>query len=445
MFREFQKATSEDLYDDHPMVKMMRDMGQENPVMPVSIDPTVEGNENLFRDEFLKNIGMTEEQISQVLGANVVGPVKDSIKEIKDVLGQEEDDLLTKLLGDEAALRNVYDLAGGAEALGVSFEELQQKMKDTKAVAEAEFTEVGNLIMDAFNESAPEDLAVLADVTKQQVKEAFDTAKLLGEIAEDLDFETFFERYTAGLKMMGEAAADARTPLQQLNDAIDELHGKEESRQKVLDSLNKAVAEGVLTQDQANQAYREYLETLGPSDQAMARIADRIESMAMTFSDDLVNAIKEGESALDVFEGFAENIVTAVIQEFMRLMVIKPIVDAILGHFDIASTSGGGTGDNNASGGRAHRGVPTLVGERGPEIFVPQSHGTVMNGMNTKSALAGGGGPTIVQNINFATGVQATVRQEVLGLMPRIADAAKMAVSEQAQRGGTYRRSLQGG
>ena len=307
--------------------------------------------------------------------------------------------------------------------------------------------------MDAFNESAPEDLEVLATATKEQVREAFNTAKLLGEIAENLDFETFFERYTKGLKDMKDAALDAIDPLKTLNTTIESLHGDESKRNEVITALNKAVADGVLTQDQANAAYREYLETLGPSERAMASIAERIENMAGAFSNDLVNAIKNGESALDTFKNFAANIVTAVIQEFMRLMVIQPIVDAILGAFDMSlpagNTKGGdvkaGGGPKLAGGGRVGMNVPTLVGERGPEIFVPQSHGKILNNMDSKRAAGGVGGMTVVQNINFATGVQATVRQEVLGLMPRISEAAKAAVAESAQRGGQFRRSLQGG
>ena len=69
----------------------------------------------------------------------------------------------------------------------------------------------------------------------------------------------------------------------------------------------------------------------------------------------------------------------------------------------------------------------------------------IMNNMNTKNAL-GGGNPIIVnQSINFATGVVPTVRAEIMQMMPQIADVTKAAVQESAMRGGTFRRSLQGG
>ena len=90
-------------------------------------------------------------------------------------------------------------------------------------------------------------------------------------------------------------------------------------------------------------------------------------------------------------------------------------------------------------------GMPTLVGERGAELFIPDSSGRLMNSMNTKDMM-GGGSPIIVnQSINFATGVVPTVRAEVTKMMPDIAEVTKGAVAEAAMRGGSYRRMLQGG
>jgi hypothetical protein len=98
-----------------------------------------------------------------------------------------------------------------------------------------------------------------------------------------------------------------------------------------------------------------------------------------------------------------------------------------------------------AGGGTVSGRSPVLVGERGPEIFVPNSGGTIMNNMNSKNAMGGGGTTIINQSINFATGVVPTVRAEVMKMMPQIAEVTKGAVAEAAMRGGNYRRMLQGG
>lgn len=52
------------------------------------------------------------------------------------------------------------------------------------------------------------------------------------------------------------------------------------------------------------------------------------------------------------------------------------------------------------------------------------------------------GGIVINQSVNFATGVQDTVRNEVLQMLPDIAETSKNAVAEAMQRGGSFRRTM---
>ena len=59
----------------------------------------------------------------------------------------------------------------------------------------------------------------------------------------------------------------------------------------------------------------------------------------------------------------------------------------------------------HAAGGFAPQGQVTLVGERGPELFIPSSSGTVVNALSTEHALgAGGGGNTMTVNITMPAG-----------------------------------------
>tara|TARA_R100001460_G_scaffold56688_1_gene96381 strand:+ start:280 stop:2310 length:2031 start_codon:yes stop_codon:yes gene_type:complete len=170
------------------------------------------------------------------------------------------------------------------------------------------------------------------------------------------------------------------------------------------------------------------------------------------FATDFVNALMNSESALESFKNFAQNMVAQILSTFLQLKVINPILNNIFGAGTFSTggggsgggSSGGGIGLTRAGGGTVQRGMPTLVGERGAEIFVPHSAGTIMNNMNSKNAV--GGGTTVInQSINFATGVVPTVRAEVMKMMPQIADVTKGAVAESAMRGGNFRRALQGG
>jgi hypothetical protein len=53
-----------------------------------------------------------------------------------------------------------------------------------------------------------------------------------------------------------------------------------------------------------------------------------------------------------------------------------------------------------ASGGYLPAGRPTLVGELGPELFIPSSSGTVMTSLSTSHAMQGGaGGGVTIQSL----------------------------------------------
>ena len=80
---------------------------------------------------------------------------------------------------------------------------------------------------------------------------------------------------------------------------------------------------------------------------------------------------------------------------------------------------------------------PYLVGERGPELFVPDSAGTIKNNSDTSSM--GGGGRTVInQVINVSAGVSQTVRDEMNMLLPRIKQETMMSIADAKRRGGAY-------
>lgn len=189
---------------------------------------------------------------------------------------------------------------------------------------------------------------------------------------------------------------------------------------------------------------------------------------SQAFTKDFVDSLLDGQSALESFKNFARNIVSQIIAIFLQMEVVNRILAHIFPNF--TGTVGTGLfganspaavgadglntdaiqGINNinrglggAGGGTVTRGVPTLVGERGAEIFVPNTGGTIMNNMNSRNAM-GGGTVVVNQSVNFATGVVPTVRAEVTKMLPQISDVTKGAVLEAAVRGGSYRKGLMG-
>jgi hypothetical protein len=94
-----------------------------------------------------------------------------------------------------------------------------------------------------------------------------------------------------------------------------------------------------------------------------------------------------------------------------------------------------------AKGGSVSGGKAIIVGEQGREVFVPDSDGQIIPNHNINKTSSGQGsesGDTINVTLNLSTGVQQTVRAEVMGMMPVITKQVKGAVAEARQRGGSF-------
>jgi methyl-accepting chemotaxis protein len=185
-------------------------------------------------------------------------------------------------------------------------------------------------------------------------------------------------------------------------------------------------------------------EEAAPAENALAKLAKTAETtgeksaktVASSFGDTF-KAISLGtKSASDAFSDMAKNIISRLFD----ILVVEQLVQSISGAF----TSKGGTGapatpkKGLAIGGSVQRGVPTIVGERGAELFLPASSGSIV----PNNKMGGNGGTTVVQNINISTGVSQTVRAEIAQLMPQIAEASKAAVLDARRRGGSFSKAF---
>lgn len=166
-----------------------------------------------------------------------------------------------------------------------------------------------------------------------------------------------------------------------------------------------------------------------------------------SFTTGFAEAISGAKSFKDAFKDMARSIINDLIRMAVQYYITQQLFGALtnfissLGTGPAAST-GGSTGSSSlaraAVGGPASMGRPMLVGENGPELFVPSAGGQVVpNGRM-------GGGGSVNQTINITTGVAQTVRAEILNLMPQIAESAKAAVADSRMRGGSYSKALMG-
>ena len=134
-----------------------------------------------------------------------------------------------------------------------------------------------------------------------------------------------------------------------------------------------------------------------------------------TFKDNLiVKGFKDAEDALVNFTQTGElnfkNMVDNFIKELIRLQIRMNIIKPFFTAFE----SAGGIGEGGlfagfkavfgrATGGAVTPNRPFMVGERGAELFVPNTSGQIITNENTKALMAGGNQPV---NVNFS--IQAT-------------------------------------
>ena len=182
--------------------------------------------------------------------------------------------------------------------------------------------------------------------------------------------------------------------------------------------------------------YQGQVAELGLSISEFESISSTIQS---SMEDAFMGIVDGTSSAKDAFKSMAVDI----IKELYRVLVVQRMVGQLAtagkAGSGILGFIGGAFGiTGSAAGGPLQAGQPSVVGEHGRELFVPSSAGRVLSVPQSKAAVGGGGGVTVMQTINITTGVQQTVRAEIRSLMPQIADSAKAAVLDAKRRGGSY-------
>lgn len=149
------------------------------------------------------------------------------------------------------------------------------------------------------------------------------------------------------------------------------------TQDKVLEDLGLSAEEAarlirVLNEEFENQeGIRNFLETVGTATQQL--------------STDLATAFLEGQSAGAAFQDFFKKLVTQMIADILRLQVIQPILSSVFGlQFGTGGSVTGATGGffgrmfGYHNGGSLMPNRPAIVGEKGPELFIPAGAGTVV-------------------------------------------------------------------
>ena len=144
-------------------------------------------------------------------------------------------------------------------------------------------------------------------------------------------------------------------------------------------------------------------------------------------------------------------VLAAVLQRLLEIQITSFVVSSFFGGGSPVAATTSNVGSSAAGGalaaarlrGRA-TGGPTavgetfLVGERGPELFVPDSPGRIFPHHDIGGSLhrAGGSAPVVLsQQITINAGVSQTVRAEVYGMLPQLRALSIDAIREARARG----------
>ena len=148
------------------------------------------------------------------------------------------------------------------------------------------------------------------------------------------------------------------------------------------------------------------------------------EQVAGSVSNAFSNAFSQIASGANVFESLGnaiKGVVVDLIQAALRALIFKAVMNLILPGSGSA-TAGlgslvGGFGGFRAAGGPVGSGRSYVVGENGPELFVPANSGRIMNGnqvaaMSYSGGGSSGGGRQIIRGQNIILSYARTNRAQ---------------------------------
>lgn len=161
--------------------------------------------------------------------------------------------------------------------------------------------------------------------------------------------------------------------------------------------LDQRLADGAITQEVYNEAIEQAREAYSGAGDAAQFFQDEAQSL----KDGLLDSIAPGESLADTFDGIRQSIARAALEA--ALFGEGPFAGSNSGSGLLGNLFGGIFGGFRAGGGPVEAGRAYVVGERRPEMFVPNQSGTIL------PSVPGSGG--IQVNVHNYSGQQVAQRQ----------------------------------
>ena len=382
--------------------------------------------------------------VSALLVQQLVPSLGETNRELKDLL--DIADRAGKKLAEIAPRRVSKEQQEFADALEEAKANLQAEIEELERLKVAQKTATATaaampetlLSIGAANENAAATSAQFATAMEIQ-KDKIEAAKNAV-----LEATQALEEFREQVGLTDEAASGMRVELptpptvQEFTPEDDPLEGlkrRAEALKRSLDPMKEYQAElqelqameanNLITTAEFTQAVKElreqFVETGDEAERFGLTLDDAKRTGIDSLEDGLVGLIEGTKSVKEAFSDMARSVISDLIRMQIQQSVTNPLAAAL------------GIKRGAAIGGPVEGGRPYLVGEKGPELMVPNGSGRVI----PNNRLGGGEAPVNV-TLNISTGVAQTVRTEIASLMPQITNATKAAVVEARRRGGSF-------
>jgi hypothetical protein len=398
--------------------QLMRELGEEAENMGrILNEDAVEGAKNL-QTEF--------DNLRASMGTAIQSALLDNADEILAIVEKFTDEILPKVIGFTEKL---LGMSGGAQP---SPEDIARDRLDTQTTPEEEASE--GSVPRIFEESGGKPaLPALLLMTPEEYEEYL---ALMGGGGDDAVRPRSRPR---GLKGRNRDAAknldEQAQRVNRLSAAYDDLKAALDpvvaAEMELADNeriVIDAFSAGVITGDEKAQMLDRLMQSYHDATLEATGLADAMQGVQYSLESAFMGIIDGTTSASDAFRSMARDIIA----ELYRVLVVQQLVGSFEAGGGGILGSVFGSLSGRASGGAVMAGSPYMVGESGPEPFIPAQNGRILSVAQAKDAIGGGGsGVTVVQNNNFGSGV---TRQDVAAMLPAIVETTKAAVFDAQRR-----------
>ena len=154
---------------------------------------------------------------------------------------------------------------------------------------------------------------------------------------------------------------------------LEEIKIRDEAHKKIIKYNAENADSTVESTNVIKAAIDGYLTALGSVEERLGKAAT---GSMKKFEDTIVDGLKNGKLE---FKAFADYVIEQLLRIAIQEAILAPLKDAFGSFFDFGSNK---KVEPKAMGGAVTAGSPYLVGEKGPELFMPNSSGQIITNEN---------------------------------------------------------------